>query len=112
MCFCIMRCCISFINLQYKDALYNAGKALEDLMEICQSAQFETHEGWEKRASRSHCIVYSKAFNVGTVFTLRVSALCLLIYGDFRLILIAIVIDTINTHFMNIDIQKIIKAYY
>uniref|UniRef100_A0A915B6K0 START domain-containing protein n=1 Tax=Parascaris univalens TaxID=6257 RepID=A0A915B6K0_PARUN len=62
---------ISLIYLQYKDALYNAGKAMEDLMEICQSAQFETHEGWEKRASRSHCIVYSKAFNIGTIFTLR-----------------------------------------
>ncbi|KHN80108.1 Steroidogenic acute regulatory-like protein 1 [Toxocara canis] len=56
---------------KYNDALYNAGKAMEDLMEICQCPQFETREGWEKRASRSNCIVYSKPFQFGTVFTLR-----------------------------------------
>ncbi|VDK50520.1 unnamed protein product [Anisakis simplex] len=56
---------------KYKDALYSAGQAMEDLIHICRSVQFETHEGWEKRASRKNFIVYSKLFPIGNVFTLR-----------------------------------------
>ncbi|OZC12742.1 START domain protein, partial [Onchocerca flexuosa] len=59
-------------DLQYSNAFKNAENAMKLLLEICASPSFETMEGWNKSYEKNGEKVYSKQFDIGKIFTLKI----------------------------------------
>ncbi|EFO24025.2 hypothetical protein LOAG_04464 [Loa loa] len=49
----------------------HANDALQDMLELVNMPDFETHEGWKQKSANRNDIVFSKHFAVGKIFTMR-----------------------------------------
>uniref|UniRef100_A0A8R1U0G9 START domain-containing protein n=1 Tax=Onchocerca volvulus TaxID=6282 RepID=A0A8R1U0G9_ONCVO len=58
--------------LEYSNAFKNAENAMKLLLEICASPSFETMENWNKSYEKNGEKVYSKQFDIGKIFTLKI----------------------------------------
>ncbi|KHN79100.1 Steroidogenic acute regulatory-like protein 1 [Toxocara canis] len=56
---------------KYGEALKLAADAMNDVLLVLNTPEFETMEGWKKKKENKSDIVYSKRFEFGKVFTLR-----------------------------------------
>lgn len=65
---------------KYEGALKAAGDAMNDVLHILSTPEFETMEGWKKKKENKSDVVYSRRFEFGKVFTLRVSCYRCLIW--------------------------------
>uniref|UniRef100_F1LCV3 START domain-containing protein n=1 Tax=Ascaris suum TaxID=6253 RepID=F1LCV3_ASCSU len=57
---------------KYEGALKAAGDAMNDVLHILSTPEFETMEGWKKKKENKSDVVYSRRFEFGKVFTLRI----------------------------------------
>lgn len=53
-------------------ALVLAEEALNDVLSVLNTPEFETMEGWKKKKEKNNDTVFSKRFEFGKVFTLRI----------------------------------------
>ncbi|VDM47531.1 unnamed protein product [Toxocara canis] len=66
---------LSKSTFKYGEALKLAADAMNDVLLVLNTPEFETMEGWKKKKENKSDIVYSKRFEFGKVFTLRVRRL-------------------------------------
>ncbi|VDM20568.1 unnamed protein product [Wuchereria bancrofti] len=58
---------------KYSDAFKKAESAMKLLLDLCASPSFETREGWKNSYKKNGEKVYSKQFEIGKIFTLKVN---------------------------------------
>lgn len=68
------------IFFKYERALNDVVEAMNEVLSIINTPEFETMEGWKLKKENKIDKVFSKRFPVGKIFTLRVSS------SSFRLL--------------------------
>ncbi|KAK6109671.1 START domain family protein [Brugia pahangi] len=56
---------------KYAEGMRHANDALQDMMDLVNTPDFENREGWKQKSANKNDIVFSKHYEIGKVFTMR-----------------------------------------
>ncbi|VDN88016.1 unnamed protein product [Brugia pahangi] len=58
---------------KYAEGMRHANDALQDMMDLVNTPDFENREGWKQKSANKNDIVFSKHYEIGKVFTMRLN---------------------------------------